>query len=383
MKKFMKKGLAAILAMTVMFTAAPIQTVWAQDVSAEQTQVENNATDDASDNVETQATQSQIDSTLLQYVVVDQATINSPDTQNIVIGFEDNVSYVKQAVLKITNMDSGEEYEITASEITESAMKFSIDYMDSTVSGKFKVTSVTISDDNSSKTILLSDAGIDAVYSVNSEIETNPDAYVVDSDDDPDLTVENVDQDGNVESADSLEDALNVAQEENADQASSDDYGIDLYSASSSNVVVVLDPGHGGSDPGTTYTVNGTYLCERDINLKIAQYCKAELEKYLGVTVYMTRSDNTSPNTDREQRARFAKEHGAHVLVSIHINSSSNREAHGAILSKCQLQCKYQQLGEGYWKFDFKSNFQFRTYKSRNKSKKFNRWRNLSRWIDS
>ena len=124
MKKFMKKGLAAILAMTVMLTAAPIQTVWAQDVSTEQTQVDNNATDNVSDNLETQTTQSQIDSTLLQYVVVDQATISSPETQNIVIGFEDNVSYVKQAVLKITNVDSGEEYEITASEITESAMKF-------------------------------------------------------------------------------------------------------------------------------------------------------------------------------------------------------------------------------------------------------------------
>ena len=56
------------------------------------------------------------------------------------------------------------------------------------------------------------------------------------------------------------------------------------------NLIVVIDPGHGGYDPGAV-GVNGAK--EKDLTLKIAKYCKEELEKYSGVTVYMTRTTDT------------------------------------------------------------------------------------------
>ena len=41
--------------------------------------------------------------------------------------------------------------------------------------------------------------------------------------------------------------------------------------AADRNVIITLDPGHGGADPGSG---TNNPMCERDLNLKIAQYCK-------------------------------------------------------------------------------------------------------------
>ena len=87
--------------------------------------------------------------------------------------------------------------------------------------------------------------------------------------------------------------------------------------AADRNVIITLDPGHGGEDPGSG---TNNPMCERDLNLKIAQYCKEELETYDNVTVYMTRYDNGS-NPSLSQRVQTAKNYGANLLVSIHCNS--------------------------------------------------------------
>ena len=88
--------------------------------------------------------------------------------------------------------------------------------------------------------------------------------------------------------------------------------------------VVVLDPGHGGIDGGASRTINGVTYVERDLVLKIAYYCKAELEKYDNVVVYMTRTDNSSPSMDRQQRAYYAATVDADVLVSLHLNATKS-----------------------------------------------------------
>lgn len=88
-------------------------------------------------------------------------------------------------------------------------------------------------------------------------------------------------------------------------------------------MVVVLDPGHGGSDPGKV--ANG--YNEKDLNLKIAKYAKEELEKYSGVTVYLTRTGDSYVGL--EERTEIAKNYGADVFVSIHLNSADS-SANGA-----------------------------------------------------
>ncbi len=88
------------------------------------------------------------------------------------------------------------------------------------------------------------------------------------------------------------------------------------------DVVIVIDPGHGGTEAGAARTWNGKEYREELLNLKIARYLKAELETYSGVKVYMTRTSNTK-TMDRETRILYAKGKSADALVSIHINSTA------------------------------------------------------------
>lgn len=92
----------------------------------------------------------------------------------------------------------------------------------------------------------------------------------------------------------------------------------------SQDVIIVLDPGHGGSDPGAVRTWKGVDYIEKDINLKISQYTKAELETYEGVKVYLTRDSDVAVGL--ESRVKFAADLGASVIVSQHINSTSKEK---------------------------------------------------------
>jgi N-acetylmuramoyl-L-alanine amidase len=81
---------------------------------------------------------------------------------------------------------------------------------------------------------------------------------------------------------------------------------------------VVLDAGHGGTDYGA---VNANGLREKDQTLDVARRLKALLEGD-GCTVYMTRTgDKTLSNNDRYT---YANTTGADVLISIHMNGSTD-----------------------------------------------------------
>lgn len=131
----------------------------------------------------------------------------------------------------------------------------------------------------------------------------------------------------------SLSDAQK-AQVESYTAANSSDIGITLAQAEirtgttaslsrSGNIVIVLDPGHGGSESGADRTWNGVTYQEKVINLKISKYTKEELEKYAGVTVYLTRSGDTTMSLDA--RVAFAAKKKATALVSQHINSTASQ----------------------------------------------------------
>lgn len=79
---------------------------------------------------------------------------------------------------------------------------------------------------------------------------------------------------------------------------------------------VVLDPGHGGSDPGAVSDVHR--LKESTINLAVSQHAKALLEA-AGVTVLLTRTGDYDLNLT--PRADIAKAVGARVFASIHHNA--------------------------------------------------------------
>lgn len=66
------------------------------------------------------------------------------------------------------------------------------------------------------------------------------------------------------------------------------------------DIVIVIDPGHGGSNMGAEY--NG--VTEKEATLKVAAAMKAELEKYEGVVVYVTRTSDE--DMELAERAAFA-----------------------------------------------------------------------------
>ena len=97
---------------------------------------------------------------------------------------------------------------------------------------------------------------------------------------------------------------------------------------SSENYVVLLDPGHGGAEPGAVGL--DSVVQEREINLIFAYHVKAELEKK-GVTVYMTRTgnDREKDTLTLEQRKQMTRTLKPDLYVSIHCNGSYNPESKG------------------------------------------------------
>jgi N-acetylmuramoyl-L-alanine amidase len=89
--------------------------------------------------------------------------------------------------------------------------------------------------------------------------------------------------------------------------------------------VVVLDPGHGGVDPGAV-GASGTF--EKEVTLAVAREIRRQLETSGRYKVVMTRDDDVFVRLrDRIARARAA---GAELFVSIHADSMRNRETRGA-----------------------------------------------------
>ncbi len=88
--------------------------------------------------------------------------------------------------------------------------------------------------------------------------------------------------------------------------------------------VLVLDPGHGGKDPGA---IGPTGLKEKDVVLKVAKLVKEKAEKQLGWSVYLTREDDLY--LPLEERTAFANQKGGDLFVSIHCNASYNKETRG------------------------------------------------------
>lgn len=96
--------------------------------------------------------------------------------------------------------------------------------------------------------------------------------------------------------------------------------------ASDADVVIVLDPGHGGYSSGTTEVYDGVEIWESDLTLKISLACRDYLEEnYENVQVYMTRE--TDKHISLSDRVAFAVEKDADYLLSIHINSDKGTAA--------------------------------------------------------
>ena len=87
---------------------------------------------------------------------------------------------------------------------------------------------------------------------------------------------------------------------------------------------IVLDPGHGGTDPGA---IGAGGLAEKDVVLSIAKKLAVKLKNELGIEVVLTRRDDRF--VPLEDRTALANSEDADLFISLHMNASPNAEARG------------------------------------------------------
>ncbi|MBN2120985.1 MAG: N-acetylmuramoyl-L-alanine amidase [Candidatus Omnitrophica bacterium] len=86
---------------------------------------------------------------------------------------------------------------------------------------------------------------------------------------------------------------------------------------------IVIDPGHGGRDPGA---ISPWGLREKDVNLKIAKFLYEQL-KSKGFKVYLTRDRDVFVSL--KDRVDFARRKKADLFISVHANANRSRRLKG------------------------------------------------------
>ena len=267
---------------------------------------------------------------VLEYIVINNPRIDTPGTQIIVAGYQAKDT-LTDAVLTYKNTVTDEEMTVSAARIDADTAVFEMNYTDESESGIYSLESLDFEMDEQMYSLDFAKCGIEGKYGVNQSCETEPDAVVEDSDtqeetNDSDVSFTTITKDGEVtENAD----ISDVVEEAVAQRSSDSEIAVYAESGarttSTGKVIVVLDPGHGGFDPGTS----GFGANEKDLTLKIAKYCKAALEKDGRIQVYMTRETDTSVgnttnvSTDLYNRIQYAIGKKANLFVSIHLNSAT------------------------------------------------------------
>jgi N-acetylmuramoyl-L-alanine amidase len=328
MSKRFKPVLALVLSLFMsLSTLSNTYTVFAEDETIVQTDEqtnEDNSTETTEENEE--ETQSEVtaastedeklgDSSMMEYFLVENPVLSSPATENFVLSMNDANGYSDFSIT-VQKVD-GTTFDLEASEQVDKLVKFTKDFS-SADKGEYSVTTLHYTYNGEKYYLNFSDLGMDVKFGVDQEYsgydETLPDMAqdIVEYDELNSAVVQvtNLD-DASEEVADGIMASDPVAAMALIDEDS------DIATQSNEGVTICLDPGHGGNDSGAI-GINNVY--EKNLTLKIAQYCKQELEKY-DCNVVMTRTGDTNPSL--EDRANYAKSQGAQYLISIHLNSAS------------------------------------------------------------
>ena len=250
-----------------------------------------------------------LDLSEIQFVYIEFETLAAHAGQNIAVGFEDDELVVEFAELAIIGPDD----EAIALELTDAAegiALFAAD--DGFASGVYRISSLKYrvsGDDAATYTVSFEDD--DAVSYEFQVVEPASESGVT-------TEVFTIDEAGEYIQADDIASAMAAAGVDPESGPSGEGDSSDGLSAQAyDGFVIVLDAGHGGHDGGASKKeIN---LVEKEVNLKIAKYCKAKLEETPGVTVYMTRS--TDVYLTLSERTQFAIDHNADLVVCLHNNA--------------------------------------------------------------
>ena len=295
------------------------ETETAETETEEPTETETVETE--STETETETETETVQAAEMNYMMVESPYVETPGKQNVVLSLGTGDEQLSDIVLNYKNLTTGKAYQTKAAGIEEDMIRFTMDFSENGQAGEYQITSVQFTQEKTKQEILLSDLGMDVRFGVNEQAETNPDQVLYDEDAyaDVDADVVTMSADGEVISENTVE---NVLEQGISDAVAS---VADNLKGANSNVKVVLDPGHDGTHAGAP----GFGVQEADLTLKIATYCKEELSTYNGITVYMTRESASCPAGGGDYiacldaRANLAKNVGANVLVSFHLNTAN------------------------------------------------------------
>ncbi|MGO5328968.1 RICIN domain-containing protein [Holdemanella porci] len=285
------------------------------DTETDDTETEETNTVDETVEDDTNVEEQMGDSSMMEYFLVDSPVVSSQETENFVLSLNNTEGYSN---FKITiQKEDGTTLDLESSETVGNLVKFSNVFSNK---GDYQVTSLHYVYNAQPYYLNFSDLEMDVKFGVDQE-------YVGYDETLPDLTEDIIRSEGVIQVTD-----VNKAEEEIANGMASEAsmMSMDEFSrAATGGMTICLDPGHGGSDSGA----NAFGQKESALTLKIANYCKEELEKY-DVNVVMTRTTDTRPSENAAQdlidRVMMAKKAGASYIISIHLNSAASTSAHGA-----------------------------------------------------
>ena len=322
-KNLLKKCTVLLLTAAMSITALPV-TAWAETPAESAVTGAETATDHVDENAvdEKQAAGTE---QRLNYMYIDQPYLETPNTQKVVVSWGDGSEGIEQMTATVQGPVGEEVW--TAAQETDDIYLFERAYTEQE-RGVYSVTELHVTIAGNVYDYSLADLGIEALFGVDEKYEGIEELQPVSEEEvSADIAAYNIDESGNVTEQSSIEEAIVQAEQEIPAMMSDD--GVQTQS---SNIVVALDPGHDSTHVGAS--ANG--VREEVLTLKIAQYCKAELEEYAGVSVYMTRTTADCPHPggssahDIDQRVADAAAAGASVYVSFHLNSSLSSAAKGA-----------------------------------------------------
>lgn len=400
MKKSLKKLMAMVLVTCMAAGCFPMEFTYAEEngttasgaestkqksmEEAEQDQVQdaqnteevtgNEESDEKTESQETVFEDSVIEKNKNQinYVFVESPYLETSETERIAVSYGDGTEKIQSLVLDVENT-KGESEQWNSTVNVDNLYLFEKKYKDESASGTYKVTDLRVTDEEGEHIEKLSDYGMEALFGVNEEYDGLDELQPLDQETAEtqsaeaeetgavSATVVEIDSENPETSVKEIENALENAEDETelSAQTASEEKGTRTASRSTSvlagsmavvaaqiqkladtktksgKYVVALDPGHDSTHAGAS-GIGG--LKEEVLTLKIANYCKAELEKYSGVSVYMTRTTAACPypnsktsGEDIEKRVQAAAKAGADIYVSIHLNSSaSSSKSNGA-----------------------------------------------------
>lgn len=233
----------------------------------------------------------------VEFTYIESSAVFSGNEQIVAIVLKSGTN-ADDARLTLQNTESSDSFETSASVAQGSSVLFTFS---APAAGTWRISSVTCA--GGAQIIDFSDCASEAASFCVMEV--------------PDAKTNMVTNSAEFDSEGSLIDSTALTEDELLDS----DESLQTRSSWSGGLTVALNPGHGGYDPGAES--NGD--AEAEITWKITQYCRAALELYNGVRVFVTRTKNECPSL--QERVNRAAGAGCDIYVSLHINAGGGRGA--------------------------------------------------------